>query len=194
MRNRLDKRGCNFNEIHIPLHPLKIRLCIKRIRVQARVRVANPNCRLTPLHVKGLPVKLLDGYMRLSTEPLLVSMKESKTASDVVEHGILCVSPFGTLGAGDQPNAVYVGSKRTGPRSFARAGPSEKDQRFNPMTCLVSMSLHPNKAKEYRGPLWGGTVLSRNSQLTVATRRAGFTLFMSALAPRKTYLGMVHPV
>lgn len=157
MRNRRDKRVSNFNEIHIALHPLKIRFSVQRVRVQARVRVANPNCRLTPLHVKGLPVKLLNGDMWLSSQPLFVSMKESKTTSDVVEDGILCVSPFGTLGAGDQSNAVYVGSKRTGPRSFARARPSEQDQRLNPMTCLVSMSL--GKPKEYRGPrLRGGTV------------------------------------
>jgi len=63
--------------------------------------------------------------MRLSTEPLLVSVKESKTTSDVVEDGILCVNPLGTLGAGDQSNAVYVTSEGPGPRSFARARPSE---------------------------------------------------------------------
>lgn len=125
MRNRLDKRVCNFNEIHIPLHPFKIRFGVQRVRVQARVSVANPNCRLPPLHVKGLPVKLLDGDMGLGTQPFLVSVKESKTTPDVVEDGILCVSPFGTLGAGDKSNAVYVGSQRTGPRSFARTRSSE---------------------------------------------------------------------
>lgn len=125
MRNRLDKRGCNFNELHISFHPLKVRFRIQRIRVQAGIRVANPNCRLTPLHVKGLPVKLLYGDMGLGSQPFLVSVKESKTTSDVVEDGILCVSPFGTLGAGDQSNAVYVGSQRTGPRSFARTRSSE---------------------------------------------------------------------
>jgi len=132
MRNRLDKRGCNFNEIHIPLHPLKIGLSVERVSVQPRVRVANPNRRLSPLHVEGLPVKLLDGYMRLSTEPLLVSMKESKSTADVVEDGISCVSPFGTLGAGDQSNAVYVGPKRTCPRRLAGTGPPVQDQRLNP--------------------------------------------------------------
>lgn len=157
MRNRRDKRVRNFNKVNVSLHPLKVRFGVQRISVQAGIRVANPNCRLTPLHVKGLPVKLLDGYVGLCTQPLFVSVKESKTTADVVEDGILCVSPFGTLGAGDQSNAVYVGSKRTGPRSFARARPSEQDQRFNPMTCLVSMSL--GKPKEYRGPrLRGGTV------------------------------------
>ena len=123
MRNRLDKRGSNFNENRITFHPLKIRPIARTVWFQARVRVANPNCWLTPLHVVGLPVKLLDGYMRLSTEPLLVSVKESKTTSDVVEDGILCVNPLGTLGAGDQSNAVYVGSKRPGPGRLACAGP-----------------------------------------------------------------------
>lgn len=132
MRNRLDKRVFNFNENRIPLHPFKIWPSVGRVSFLAWVSVADPNRGLAPLHVPGFPVQLLDGYMRLSTEPLLVSVKESKTTSDVVEDGILCVNPFGTLGARDQSNAVYVTSKGPGPRSFARAGPSEKDQRFNP--------------------------------------------------------------
>lgn len=125
MRNRRDKRVCNFNKNSVPLHPFKIGLSVRAVGIQTRVRVADPNSGLTPLHVERLSVKLLDGYMRLSTEPLLVSMKESKTTSDVVENGIPCVSPFGTLGAGDQSNAVYVTPEGPGPRSLARACPSE---------------------------------------------------------------------
>lgn len=121
MSDRRDKRVRNFNEIHIVLHPVPIRGSVRRVCLQTWIPVANPNRRLVPSHVSGLPVELLDGYMRLSTEPLLVSMKESKTTSDVVEDGISCVNPFGTLGAGDQSHAVYMGSKGTGPRSFARA-------------------------------------------------------------------------
>lgn len=143
MRNRCDQRLLDLNEIHIALHPIKIRPCIRPVRVQARVSVAQPNRRFTPLHVKGLPVKLLDGDMGLASQPFLVSVKESKTTSDVIEDGILCVNPFGTLGAGDQSNAVYVGSKRTCPRRLAGARPAVQDQRLNPSTCLVSMSHIP---------------------------------------------------
>ena len=108
MRN---KRVSNFNEINVLLHPVKIRPSVWRVCLLAWVLVANPNSGFTPLHVKGLPVKLLNGDMWLTSEPLLVSMKESKTTSDVVEDGISCVSPFGTLGAGDKSNAVYVWSQ-----------------------------------------------------------------------------------
>ena len=125
MRNRLDKRVSNFSEMTIPLHPLKVRTRVGRVSVQAGIRVANPNGWLAPLHVVGLPVKLLDGYMRLSTEPLLVPMEKGEAAPDVVEHGILCVSPAGTLGAGDQSNAVYVTAERPGPCRLPRPGPPE---------------------------------------------------------------------
>lgn len=120
MRNRRDKRAFNFNEIHIFFHPLKVRSSVGRVRVLTRILVAQPDRRFTPLHVIGLPVKLLDGYMGLATQPFLVSVKESKTTPDVVEDGILCVRPAGTFGAGDQSDTVYVGSERTGPRSLAR--------------------------------------------------------------------------
>jgi len=63
--------------------------------------------------------------MRLSTEPLLVSMKESKTTSDVVEDGILCVNPFGTLGAGDQSNAVNVFPETSRPSGLPGTRPPE---------------------------------------------------------------------
>lgn len=127
-----DQGSSNFNEIHIVLHPFPIRRSVRRVSLQTRILVANPNTRLVPSHVSRFSVEFLDGYMRLSTEPLLIPVKESKTTSDVVEDGILCVNPFGTLGARDQSNAVYVTSKGPGPRSFARAAPSPKDQRFNP--------------------------------------------------------------
>lgn len=94
MRNRLDKRGFDFNEMTISLHPFPIRCSVGSIGIQTRIRVANPDRGFTPLHVEGLSVKLLDGYMRLSTEPLLVSVKESKTTSDVVEDGVLGVGSF----------------------------------------------------------------------------------------------------
>lgn len=97
MRNRRDKRVLDFNEMTIPLHPFPIRRSVRAIGIQTRVRVANPNRRFTPLHVVGLSVKLLDGYMRLSTEPLLVSVKESKTTSDVVEDGVLGVGSLRTF-------------------------------------------------------------------------------------------------
>ena len=132
MRNRRDKRVRNFNEIHVVFHPVPIRRSVRRVCLQTRIPVANPNRWLAPSHVSGLPVELLDGYMRLRTEPLLVPVKESKTTSDVVEYGISCVKPFGTLGAGDQSHAVYVTPERTGPRSLARAALPPQDQRFNP--------------------------------------------------------------
>lgn len=81
----------------IPLHPFPIRRSVRAVGIQTRISVADPNSRLTPLHVEGLSVELLDGYMRLSTEPLLVSMKESKTTSDVVEDGVLGVGPLSTF-------------------------------------------------------------------------------------------------
>lgn len=108
MRN---KRASNFNEINVLLHPVEIGPSVRRVCLLSWVLVAQPNRGFTPLHVKGLPVKLLNGDMWLTTEPLLVSMKESKTTPDVIEHGISCVSPFGTLGAGDKSNAVYVWSQ-----------------------------------------------------------------------------------
>lgn len=91
MRNRLDKRGVNFNEMTIPFHPFPIRRSVRAVGIETWIGVTDPNRRFTPLHVEGLSVKLLDGYMRLSTEPLLVSVKESKTTSDVVEDGVLGV-------------------------------------------------------------------------------------------------------
>jgi len=78
----------------ISFHPFPIRRSVRAVGIQTRIVVADPNRRLTPLHVVGLSVELLDGYMRLSTEPLLVSVKESKTTSDVVEDGVLGVGPL----------------------------------------------------------------------------------------------------
>lgn len=97
MRNRRDKRLFNFNEMTISLHPFPIRCSVRAVGIQTRIGVADPDRRFTPLHVEGLSVELLDGYMRLSTEPLLVSVKESKTTSDVVEDGVLGVGSLSTF-------------------------------------------------------------------------------------------------
>jgi hypothetical protein len=52
-------------------------------------------------------------------------MEETEPSSDVVEDGILCVNPFGTLGAGDQSDAVKVFTETSGPSRLPGTRPPE---------------------------------------------------------------------
>lgn len=79
---------CHLNEVTVPFHPRPIWLTARLVCIVTWVPVADPNAWLAPPNSSLVLEFIRHCELKLTTHPVLVSWKEPKSSTDVVEDGI----------------------------------------------------------------------------------------------------------
>lgn len=82
---------CYFIENAIFLHPCKVRFTPCLVNLQPRVPVTNPDRGLAPDDPLFVFVLVIAGKLELTTKPLLVRRKKTKTTIHIVKNSVLDV-------------------------------------------------------------------------------------------------------